>query len=111
MVDVADEQMYERIPPAMVKLNKQFDWFAIHVLPIVARIGLFRLMVTFDRLPLAAGLFKKLLPDMQAAAKAVYAQTKFWRVLGQESADFPVSLKQIKPVSYTHLTLPTICSV
>ena len=34
------------------------------------------------------------------------------RVVGQEKSDAaPVNLKGIWPVSYTHLTLPTICSV
>ncbi|BAU14713.1 alpha/beta hydrolase fold protein [Leptolyngbya sp. NIES-3755] len=98
LVSVAHERMYESMPPDMVKLNQQFDWLAIHVLPIAARIGLFRLLVTLDRLPLAAGLFKKLRPDLQFAAKSIYARTQFWQTLGQESAGFPTSLQQIEKV-------------
>ena len=48
LVDVTHEQMYELIPPKMVKLNQKVDWFAINILPIAARIGLFRLFVIFD---------------------------------------------------------------
>jgi pimeloyl-ACP methyl ester carboxylesterase len=101
LVDVAHERMYERIPLAMVKLNEQLDWLAIHVFPVAARIGLFRWLVTFDRLPLAAGLFKKLPPAMQPSAKAVYAQTHFWKAFGQESAAFQVSLKQVEQARRT----------
>lgn len=101
LVDVAHEQMYERMPPAMVKLNQQFDWLAIYVLPILSRIGLFRLLVAFDRLPFAANLFKKLPPNLQSAAKSVYAQTQFWQALGQESAAFPVSLQQVEQARRT----------
>jgi pimeloyl-ACP methyl ester carboxylesterase len=96
LVSVAHKQMYERMPPAMVKLNQQFDWLAIHVLPFAARMGLFRLLVTLDRLPLAAGLFRKLPSRLQPAAKSIYARTQFWQALGQESAAFPVSLQQIQ---------------
>jgi pimeloyl-ACP methyl ester carboxylesterase len=101
LVDVAHERMYERIPLAMVKLNEQLDWLAIHVFPFAAQIGLFRWLVTFDRLPLAAGLFKKLPPAMQPSAKTVYAQTQFWRAFGQESAAFQVSLKQVEQARRT----------
>lgn len=101
LVDVAHERMYERLPSAMVKLNERFDWLAIHVLPMMARIGLFRLLVTVDRLPLAAGLFQKLPSAMQPAAKAIYAQSQFWKALGQESAAFPVSIKQVEQARST----------
>lgn len=101
LVDVAHERMYERIPQEIVKLNQQVDWLAIHVLPIAARIGLFRWLVKFDLLPLAGGLFKKLPNAMKASAKAVYSQTKFWQAFGQESAAFQVSLKQIEQARST----------
>ncbi|NJR52793.1 MAG: alpha/beta hydrolase [Leptolyngbyaceae cyanobacterium CSU_1_3] len=109
LVSVAHERMYDHIPPAMVKLNQQFDWLAIHVLPIAARVGLFRLLVALDRLPLAAGLFGKLRPDLQSAAKSIYAGTQFWQALGQESAAFPVSLQQIEQVRGAH-SFPNIPS-
>lgn len=101
LVDVAHERMYERIPTAMVKLNERFDWLAIHVLPIIARIGLFRLLVILDRLPLASGLFKKLPTAMKASAQSIYAQTQFWQTLGQESAAFPVSIQQVEQARST----------
>jgi pimeloyl-ACP methyl ester carboxylesterase len=101
LVDVTHERIYEQIPLSIVKLNQRLDWLAIHILPLAARLGLFRLLVTCDRLPLAAGLFKKLPPAMQSSAKAVYAQTNFWRAFGQESAAFQVSLKQVEQARRT----------
>lgn len=103
LVDVAHERMYERIPPAIVKLNQRADWLAINVLPVAARIGLFRLVVMFDKLPLANDLFKKLPQSMQQSAKAVYAQTKFWQAFGQESAAFQASIKQVEQARSTKL--------
>lgn len=107
LVDVTHERMYERIPTTMVKLNEQFDWLAIHVLPTMARIGLFRLLVAFDRLPLASNLFQKLPTAMKSSAQSIYAQTQFWRALGQESSAFPVSIQQIEQVRRTK-TFPNI---
>ncbi|MCU0541441.1 MAG: alpha/beta hydrolase [Oscillatoriaceae cyanobacterium Prado104] len=95
LVDVTHESIFERLPPPMVKLNKRFDWVAIHLLPIAARIGLFRLLVACDILPLAGDLFQKLPIALQPAAKSIYAQTKFWQALGQESVAFPVSIEQV----------------
>ncbi|BAY82355.1 alpha/beta hydrolase fold protein [Calothrix parasitica NIES-267] len=101
LVDVTHEQMYERIPPKMVKLNQKVDWFAINILPIAARIGLFRLFVIFDKLPLATDLFKKLPQEIQSSAKSIYAQTKFWQAFGRESAAHNVALEQLKQVRNT----------
>ncbi|MDS3860958.1 alpha/beta hydrolase [Thermosynechococcaceae cyanobacterium BACA0444] len=96
LVDVTHERINERMPIAMVKLNERFDWLAIHVLPMMARIGLFRLLVLFDRLPLASDLFKKLPIAIKSAAQSIYAQTQFWQTLGQESAAFSVSIQQVE---------------
>ena len=101
LVDVTHERIYERIPTAMVKLNKRFDWLAIHVLPIMARIGLFRLLVIVDRLPLASDLFKKLPIAMKSTAQSIYAQTRFWQTLGKELAAFPASIQQVEQARST----------
>ena len=85
----------------MVKFNQRADWFAINILPIAARIGLFRLLVILDKLPIATDIYKKLPQAMQSSAKSIYAQTKFWQAFGQESAAFDVTLEQVKQARNT----------
>jgi pimeloyl-ACP methyl ester carboxylesterase len=96
LVDVTHERLYDRFPPAMVKLNEQFDWWAMNILPVAARFGLLRLLVLLDYLPLAPGLFKKFPVFSRPQAKAVYAQTKFWDAFGQESAGFNATIMQVQ---------------
>jgi pimeloyl-ACP methyl ester carboxylesterase len=96
LVDVTHEMLYERFPKAMVKLNEQFDWWAINILPVAARLGLLRLLILFDYLPLAPGLFKKFPVSSRPQAKAVYAHTKFWDAFGQESAEFNTTIMQVQ---------------
>lgn len=96
LVDVTHEMLNEKFPPAMVKLNEQFDWWAMNILPIAARLGLIRLLVLLDYLPLAPGLFKKFPLAARRQAKAVYAQTKFWDAFGQESAGFKNTIMQVQ---------------
>lgn len=96
LVDVTHEMLYERFPPAMVKLNEQFDWWAMNILPIAAHLGLLRLLVLLDYLPLAPGLFKKFPASSRPQAKAVYAHTKFWDAFGQESAAFNTTIMQVQ---------------
>jgi pimeloyl-ACP methyl ester carboxylesterase len=71
LVDVAHERMYEETPIEWVELNKRLEGLLVHVVPIMGRIGLLRLLVTFDSLPFAAGLFQKLPPSMRPLAKGV----------------------------------------
>ncbi|BDA67745.1 alpha/beta hydrolase fold protein [Calothrix sp. PCC 7716] len=96
LVDVAHEKMYSEAPTKWVELNKRLEWLSIYVLPIMARIALFRLLVIFDRLPLAAGLFQKLPSSIQPFAKAIYSQTLFWKAFTQESSAVSVSLNQVE---------------
>ncbi len=101
LVDAAHEKMYEDSPDEWVELNKRLEWLLIYVLPIMGYIGLFRLLVTFDYLPLAAGLFQKFPPSMQPLAKAMYSQTKFGKAFAQESAAVSVSMKQVEEARKT----------
>lgn len=73
LVDVAHEKMYQETSIEWVELNKRLEGLLIHVLPIIGRIGLFRLLVSLDYLPFAAGLFQKFPPSMQPLAKAIYS--------------------------------------
>jgi pimeloyl-ACP methyl ester carboxylesterase len=101
LVDVAHEKMYEGSPDEWVELNKRLEWLLIYVLPIMGHIGLFRLLVTFDYLPLAAGLFQKFPPSMQPLAKALYSRTQFGKAFAQESAAVSVSMKQVEEARKT----------
>lgn len=85
-------------PVKWVELNKRLEGLLVHVVPIVGRIGLLRLLVTFDSLPMAAGLFQKFPPSIRPIAKALYSQTQFGKTFAQESAAVSVSMKQIEQV-------------
>ncbi|MBD2777521.1 alpha/beta fold hydrolase [Iningainema tapete] len=101
LVDVAHEKMYEESPAEWVELNKRLEGLLVHVVPIIGRIGLLRLLVTFDSLPFAAGLFQKFPPSMQPVAKALYSQTQFGKAFAQESAAVSVSMNQVEQARKT----------
>ncbi|TVP55420.1 MAG: alpha/beta hydrolase [Nodularia sp. (in: Bacteria)] len=101
LVDVAHERMYEDLPMEWVKLNQRLDWLSVYVLPIMARIGLFRLLVTLDRFPFLPGLFQKMPTAVQPFAKAVYSQTQFGRAFAQESSGLSGSMKQVEQARST----------
>jgi pimeloyl-ACP methyl ester carboxylesterase len=103
LVDVAHERMYEDFPAEWVELNKRLERVLIHVLPIIGRIGLFRLLVTFDSLPMAAGLFQRFPPSMRPLAKAMYSHTQFGKAFAQESAAVSVSMNQVEQARRTKL--------
>lgn len=103
LVDVTHEKIYERIPTELVKLNERFDWLAIHVLPVMARIGLLRFLIKLDALPFASGALNKLPTPMKPLARAIYAKTQFWKTLGQESATFSIGIKQLNQARNTKL--------
>ncbi len=96
LVDVAHERMYEDTPAEWVELNKRLEGLLIHVVPIIGRIGLLRLLVAFDSLPMAAGLFQKFPPSVRPIAKAVYSQTQFGKTFAQESAAVSISMNQVE---------------
>src|SRR4028118_426678 len=96
LVDVAHERMYEDTPAEWVELNKRLEGLLIHVVPIIGRIGLLRLLVAFDSLPMAAGLFQKFPPSVRPLAKAVYSQTQFGKTFAQESAAVSISMNQVE---------------
>lgn len=101
LVDVAHERMYEDFPAEWVELNKRLERVLIHVLPITGRIGLFRLLVTFDSLPMAAGLFQRFPPSIRPLAKAMYSHTQFGKAFAQESAAVSVSMNQVEQARMT----------
>ncbi|WP_414542904.1 alpha/beta fold hydrolase [Nostoc sp. CCY0012] len=96
LVDVTHEKMYEETPTEWVELNQRLERLLIYVLPILGRMGLFRLLVTFDYLPFAAGLFQKFPLSIQPLAKAIYSQTQFGKTFAEESAAVSVSMKQVE---------------
>ena len=96
LVDVAHERMYEDTPVEWVELNKRLEGLLIHVVPIIGRIGLLRLLVAFDSLPMAAGLFQKFPPSVRPLAKALYSQTQFGKTFAQESAAVSISMNQVE---------------
>jgi hypothetical protein len=59
------------------------------------------LLVTFDSLPMAAGLFQKFPPSMRSLARALYSQTQFGKTFAQESAAVSVSMHQIEQTRQT----------
>lgn len=101
LVDPAHERMYEETPAEWVELNKQLEGLLIHVVPIIGRIGLLRLLVTFDSLPMAAGLFQKFPPSMRPLTKALYSQTQFGKTFSQESAAVSLSMNQVRQIRKT----------
>lgn len=101
LVDVAHEKMYEKAPTEWVEFNKRLEELLIRVFPFLGRIGLFRLLVTFDYLPLAAGLFQKFPPSVQPLAKAIYSQTNFWEAFSQESVALSISMNQVEQARKT----------
>ena len=101
LVDVAHERMYEDTPVEWVELNKRLEGLLTHLVPIMGRTGLLRLLVTFDSLPMAAGLFQKFPPSMRSLAKALYSQTQFGKTFAQESAAVSVSMNQIEQTRQT----------
>jgi pimeloyl-ACP methyl ester carboxylesterase len=101
LVDVAHEQMYEDTPVEWVELNKRLEGLLTHVVPIMGRIGLLRLLVTFDALPMATGLFQKFPPSIRSLAKALYSQTQFGKTFAQESAAVSVSMHQVEQTRQT----------
>lgn len=101
LVDVTHERMYEDAPVEWVKLNKRLEGLLPHVLPIMGRIGLLRLLVMFDSLPMAADIFQKFPPLMRSQAKAFYSQTQFGKTFAQESAAVSVSMNQIEQTRQT----------
>jgi pimeloyl-ACP methyl ester carboxylesterase len=101
LVDVAHEKMYEETPVEWVELNKRLEGLLTHVVPIMGRIGLLRLLVTFDSVPMAAGLFQKFPPSMRPLAKALYSKTQFGKTFAQESAAVSVSMNQVKQIRHT----------
>ncbi|MEP0873541.1 alpha/beta hydrolase [Trichocoleus desertorum AS-A10] len=102
LVDVAHERMYEETPAEWVELNKRLEGLLVHVLPIMGHIGLLRLLVTFDVLPMAAGLFQKFPPALRPLAKAIYSQTQFGKAFAQESAAVSASINQVEQVRKTN---------
>ncbi|MBD2108608.1 alpha/beta hydrolase [Nodosilinea sp. FACHB-13] len=103
LVDVAHERMYEDTPVEWVELNKRLEGLLTYVVPIMGRTGLLRLLVTFDSLPMAAGLFQKFPPSIRSLAKALYSQTQFGKTFAQESAAVSVSMHQVEQVRQTKL--------
>uniref|UniRef100_B8HT45 Alpha/beta hydrolase fold protein n=1 Tax=Cyanothece sp. (strain PCC 7425 / ATCC 29141) TaxID=395961 RepID=B8HT45_CYAP4 len=101
LVSVSHERMDEEMPPAMVKLNQQFEWLTIHIFPVAARIGLLRLLVKFNQLPFLQTLIDKLPLALRVSAKAIYSRTQFWQAVAQESAAFSGSVEQIKQARRT----------
>ncbi|MBW4541378.1 MAG: alpha/beta hydrolase [Myxacorys chilensis ATA2-1-KO14] len=101
LVDVAHERMYEDAPVEWVELNKRLEGLLTHVVPIMGRTGLLRLLVTFDSLPMAAGLFQKFPPSVRSLAKVLYSQTQFGKTFAQESAAVSVSMNQIEQTRQT----------
>ncbi|MBD2121339.1 alpha/beta hydrolase [Trichocoleus sp. FACHB-262] len=101
LVDVAHERMYEETPVEWVELNKRLEGLLTHVVPMMGRTGLLRLLVTFDALPLAAGLSQKFPPSMRPLAKALYSQTQFGITFAQESAAVSVSMNQAEQARQT----------
>jgi pimeloyl-ACP methyl ester carboxylesterase len=98
VVDAAHERMYEGTPVEWVELNKRLEGLLVHVVPIMGHIGLLRLLVTFDSLPFAAGLFQKFPPSIRPVAKALYSQTQFGKTFAQESAAVSISMNQVEQV-------------
>ncbi|MBW4565211.1 MAG: alpha/beta hydrolase [Mojavia pulchra JT2-VF2] len=96
LVDVAHEKMYQESSTEWVELNKRLEELLIHVLPIIGRIGLFRLLVNFDYLPFAVGLFQKFPSSIRPLAKAIYSQTQFIETFAQESAAVSISMNQVE---------------
>jgi len=96
LVDVAHERMYDDTPGEWVELNKRLEGLLTHVVPIMGHTGLLRLLVTFDSVPMAAGLFQKFPPSIRPLAKALYSQTQFGKNFAQESAAVSVSMNQIE---------------
>jgi pimeloyl-ACP methyl ester carboxylesterase len=101
LVDVAHERMYEETPVEWVELNQRLEKLLTYVVPIMGQIGLLRLLVTFDSLPMAAGLFQKFPPSLRSLAKALYSQTQFGETFAQESAAVSVSMSQVEQVRKT----------
>lgn len=101
LVDVAHERMYEDTPVEWVELNKRLEGLLTRVVPVIGRTGLLRLLVTFDSLPMAAGLFQKFPPSMRSLVKALYSQTRFGKTFAQESAAVSVSMNQIEQTRQT----------
>jgi pimeloyl-ACP methyl ester carboxylesterase len=98
LVDVAHERMYEDTPIEWVELNKRLEGLLTYMVPIIGRTGLLRLLVAFDSLPMAVGLFKKFPPSMRPLAKALYSQTQFGKTFAQESAAVSISMSQIEKI-------------
>lgn len=107
LVDVAHERMYEDTPVEWVKLNKRLEGLLTYIVPIIGSTGLLRLLVAFDSLPMAAGLFQKFPPSMRPLAKALYSQTQFGKTFAQESAAVSISMSQIEQASQVK-TFPDI---
>lgn len=101
LVDVAHERMYEDTPAEWVELNKRLEGLLTHLVPIMGFTGLLRLLVAFDALPMAAGLFQKFPPSVRSLAKALYSQTQFGKTFAQESAMVSASMKQIEQIRQT----------
>lgn len=101
LVDVAHERMYEDTPVEWVKWNKRLERLLTYVVPMMGRIGLLRLLVTFDSLPMASGLFQKFPPSIRFLAKALYSQTQFGKTFAQESAAVSISMNQVEQVRQT----------
>jgi pimeloyl-ACP methyl ester carboxylesterase len=101
LVDVAHERMYEDTPVEWVELNKRLEGLLTYVVPIMGRTGLLRLLITFDSLPMAAGLFQKFPSSIRPLAKALYSQTQFGKTFAQESAAVSVSMNQVKQIRET----------
>jgi len=101
LVDVAHEKMYEETPVEWVELNKRLEGLLTHLVPIMGRIGLLRLLVTFDSVPMVAGLFQKFPPSIRPLAKALYSQTQFGKTFAQESAAVSISMNQVKQIRQT----------
>jgi pimeloyl-ACP methyl ester carboxylesterase len=101
LVDVAHEKMYEETSVEWVELNKRLEGLLTYVVPIIGRIGLLRLLITFDSVPMAAGLFQKFPPSIRPLAKALYSQTQFGKTFAQESAAVSVSMNQVKQIRQT----------
>lgn len=103
LVDVAHERMYEDAPIEWVELNKRLEGLLTYIVPIMGRTGLLRLLIAFDSLPMAAGLFQKFPPSMRSLAKALYSRTQFGKTFAQESAAVSVSMQQIEQLRQTKL--------
>ena len=101
LVDVAHERMYEDAPVEWVEFNKRLEGLLTYVMPIMGRTGLLRLLVTFDAVPMAAGLFQKFPPSMRSLAKALYSQNQFGETFAQESAAVSASMNQLEQIRQT----------